>query len=120
MCVNRLRASCWFDYVQSLKKTYNGVCNSVFWTLSIVYILIKLPGLRLAQPGGPTARVSVLLPFYLKTEAEFSFRKVVILLKYRRWTMSKKTLLQIITHHCQNPLDFIQWSAITSRNEGVE
>jgi hypothetical protein len=27
------------------------------------------PGLRLAQPGGPTARVSV-LPFYLKTEED--------------------------------------------------
>jgi hypothetical protein len=32
---------------------------------------------------------------------------VVILLKYRRWTMSRKTLLQIITHHRQNPLGFI-------------
>jgi hypothetical protein len=27
------------------------------------------PGLRLAQPGGPTAKVSV-LPFYLKTEED--------------------------------------------------
>jgi hypothetical protein len=47
-----------------------------FWTLSIVCILIKLlrfgslsssvfrprPGLRLADPGGPTARVSVIPP----------------------------------------------------------
>jgi hypothetical protein len=66
-----------------------------FWTLSIVYILIKLlrfgswiffrlevkkgrtetvavgpgSGLRLAQPGGPAARVYV-LPFYLKTEED--------------------------------------------------
>jgi hypothetical protein len=28
------------------------------------------------------------------------------LLKYRRWTKSKKPLLQKITHHRQNPLDF--------------
>jgi hypothetical protein len=28
-------------------------------------------------------------------------------LKYRQWTKYKKRLLQIITHHCQNPLDFI-------------
>jgi hypothetical protein len=40
------------------------------------------PGLRLAQLGGPAYRVSVLFPFYLKTEAEYSFRNVVILLFY--------------------------------------
>jgi hypothetical protein len=76
--------------------------------LSIVYISIKLqcfgswfffhlqvkgkrpPGLRLAQPGGPTARVSVL---FLLTEdgKRSSFRNVVILSKYRRWTKSKQT-----------------------------
>jgi hypothetical protein len=65
------------------------ICKSGFWTLSIVCISIKLrfgswiffrlqvkrkdrnpswPGLRLAQPGGPTARISVL--FYLKTEED--------------------------------------------------
>jgi hypothetical protein len=36
-----------------------------------------------------------------------SFRNVVILLKYRRWTKSKKQLLQIITYHRQNLLDFV-------------
>jgi hypothetical protein len=46
-------------YLKCLKR----VCNSVF--LDIVHC----PGLRLAQPGGPTARVSV-LPFYLKTEED--------------------------------------------------
>jgi hypothetical protein len=32
--------------------------------------LLQITGLRLAQPGGPTARVSVLPPFYLKTEED--------------------------------------------------
>jgi hypothetical protein len=53
------------------------------------------PGLRLAQPGGPTARVSV-LPFLPEDGKISSFRNAVILLKYRRWTKSKKSLLQII------------------------
>jgi hypothetical protein len=45
-------------------------------------------GLRLAQPGGPAATVSVLniLP---EDGRRSSFRNVVILLKYRRWTKSK-------------------------------
>jgi hypothetical protein len=65
------------------------------------------PGLRLAQPGGPTARVSV-LPILPEDGRRSSFRNIVILLKKkRRWTKSKKPLLQIITHHSQNPLDFI-------------
>jgi hypothetical protein len=38
------------------------------------------PGLRLAQPEGLADRLSVLFPtFYLKTEAESSFREDVIL-----------------------------------------
>jgi hypothetical protein len=59
---------------------------------------------RLVQPGGPTARVSA-LPFLPEDIRRSSFRNVVILLKYRRWTKSKKQLLQIITHHRQNLLD---------------
>jgi hypothetical protein len=43
-------------------------------------IFVGKRGLRLAQPGGPTDRLSVLFtPFYLKTEAESSFRNVVVL-----------------------------------------
>jgi hypothetical protein len=38
------------------------------------------PGLRLAQPGGPTDRLSVLFPpFYLMTKSESSFGNVAIL-----------------------------------------
>jgi hypothetical protein len=57
-------------------------------------------GPRLAQPGGPTARVSV-LPFLPEDGRRSSFRNV-ILLKYRRWTVSKKTPLQtsILIHSC--------------------
>jgi hypothetical protein len=49
--------------------------------------LVKLagagPGLRLAQPGSPTDRFSVLFPlFYLMMKAESIFRNVVILLSY--------------------------------------
>jgi hypothetical protein len=36
------------------------------------------PGTRLAQPGGPTARVSV-LPFYLKTEEDLASKTLSIL-----------------------------------------
>jgi hypothetical protein len=53
------------------------------------------PGLRLAHPGGPTAMVSV-LPFLPEDIERSSFWNVVILLKYRWWTKSKKKpLLQI-------------------------
>jgi hypothetical protein len=52
-------------------------------------------GLRLDHPGGLTARVSV-LHFLPEDGRRSSFRNVVILLKYRRWTKSKKEkLLQI-------------------------
>jgi hypothetical protein len=56
-------------------------------------------GLRLAQPGGPIARVSV-LPFLPEDGRRSSFRKVVILLKYRRWKKSKKPRLQITINLC--------------------
>jgi hypothetical protein len=50
----------------------------------------QFPGkcIELAQPGGPTARVFV-LPFLPEDGRRSSFRNVVILLKYRRWTKSK-------------------------------
>jgi hypothetical protein len=108
----------------------------LFWTLSIVHILIKLLRFgswiffRLRVKRGRTETLAVGLPgwaslnkittFRKLDQLEFlfspflpedwrrsSFRNVVILLRYRRWTMSKKALLQIITHHRQNPLDFI-------------
>jgi hypothetical protein len=47
--------------------------------------------LRLAQSGGPTARFSVLL-LLPEDGRRSSLRKVLILLKYRRWTKSKNTL----------------------------
>jgi hypothetical protein len=71
----------YYYYQRSLKGSDDGV---------------SCPGLRLAQPGGPAARVSVIL-FLPEDGRRSSFRNVVILLKYRQWTKSKKTLLQIIT-----------------------
>jgi hypothetical protein len=51
-----------------------GFCPSIFtWR-----------GLRPAQPGGPTARVSV-LPILPEDGRRSSFRNEVILLNYRRW-----------------------------------
>jgi hypothetical protein len=55
--------------------------------------------MRLAQPGGSIAKVSV-LPFLPEDGRRSSFRNVVILLKYRRWTMSKKPLSQITNETC--------------------
>jgi hypothetical protein len=52
------------------------------------------PDLRLAQPGGPTTRISV-LSFFPEDGRRSSFRNV-ILFKFRRWTKSKKTILQIL------------------------
>jgi hypothetical protein len=105
------------------------ICNSIFWTLSSVCILLhfgswiffrlqvkRSPGLRLAEPGGPTARVFV-LPFSSEDGRRSSFRNI-ILLKYRRWIMSKKMLLQIITHHHQNPLDIINFITLYSARHG--
>jgi hypothetical protein len=43
------------------------------------------PGLRLAEPGGPTAMVSV-LPFLPEDGRRSSFRNVVILLTFWQWT----------------------------------
>jgi hypothetical protein len=52
-------------------------------------------GLTLAQPWDPAARVSV-LPILLEDGRRSSLRNVTkFLLKYRRWTKSKKPLLQI-------------------------
>jgi hypothetical protein len=80
----------------------------MFWKLDLLPSSGKKgrTGLRLAQPGSPTARVSV-HPFLPEDGRRSSFQNVVILFKYRRWTKSKKLLLQIITHHHQNPLDYI-------------
>jgi hypothetical protein len=58
----------------------------MFWKLDL--LPSSGPGLRLAQPGGPTARVSV-LSFLPEDGRRSSFRNV-ILLKYRQWTKSKK------------------------------
>jgi hypothetical protein len=91
---------------QTLIDTFKQSIKAVFWALSIVYISIKLrcgswilfrlqieeegtlavgppasdlrPGLRLAQPGGPTARVSV-LPILLEDGRRSSFRNVILL-----------------------------------------
>jgi hypothetical protein len=60
------------------------------------------PGWASLRPG--PGRVSV-LPFLPEDGRRFSFRNV-ILLKYRRRAESKKLLLQIITHHRQNPSPF--------------
>jgi hypothetical protein len=80
------------------------ICNSGFLdivrrqyfnktTFRKLDLLLHLrPGLRLAQPGGPTLKVSV-LPFLTEDGRRSSFRNVDILLKYRRWTMSKKTTI---------------------------
>jgi hypothetical protein len=66
--------------------------NSHLFDRVLVEICKIYPGLRLAQPGGPTARVSV-LPFLPEDGRRSSFRNV-ILLKYRQLTKSKKTILQ--------------------------
>jgi hypothetical protein len=88
---------------------------------------LRPPGLRLAQSGGPTARVSV-LPFLPEDIRRSSFRNVVILLKYRRRIKSKNPVLQIIQHHRQNPSDLSRYFSfaptvseghITSTNEFV-
>lgn len=43
----------------------------MFWTS------LGTPSLRLARPRGPTVRLRALFPpFYLKTEIEYSFRNV--------------------------------------------
>jgi hypothetical protein len=47
------------------------------------------PDVRPPQPGGPKARVSV-LPFWSE-DRKSGFQNVVILLKYRQWTKSKKS-----------------------------
>jgi hypothetical protein len=52
---------------------------------------LEAGGLRLAQPGGPTARVSI-LPFLPEDRRRSSFRNIVTLLKYRQWTKSRKPL----------------------------
>jgi hypothetical protein len=45
--------------------------------------------------------------FYLKTEAESSFRNVVLLFyNLKRWTSPKEQFLHTITHHRQKPSDF--------------
>jgi hypothetical protein len=65
-------------YVVPLPETvFFGHCpSSIFNKITTFRKLDLLPSsgpgsvLRLAQPEDPTARVSVLLPFYLKTEED--------------------------------------------------
>jgi hypothetical protein len=60
--------------------TVSETMESKYELTQLVGLAWTCPGLRLAQPGGPTDRVSVLfLLFYLKTEAESSFQNAVIL-----------------------------------------
>jgi hypothetical protein len=64
--------------------------------------------LAVESPGCASIRPGFCPSFVLPEDGRrSSFRNVVILLKYGRWAKSKKPLLQIITHHRQNPLDFI-------------
>jgi hypothetical protein len=67
-------------------------------------------GLGQAQPGAKQIGFLFFPPFfYLKMEAESSFRNVVILLFYNLddGKKSKRTILLIITHHRQKPSDFV-------------
>jgi hypothetical protein len=92
------------------------ICNSILLGIVRVYILIKLlrfgswiflrlqvkrgrtetPGWASLRPANQGAQQLGFLssPFLPEDGRWSSFRNVVILLKYRRWTMPKKTLLQ--------------------------
>jgi hypothetical protein len=80
---------------------------AVFWTMSIVYILIKLQRFgswiffHLLVKRGRTETLAVGPPGWASLRPG------------RWWTMSIKPLLQIVTHHRQNPLDFI-WHSVYS------
>jgi hypothetical protein len=80
------------------------ICKTGFLDIVHLFFLNKIttfrkldllpPGLRLAQPGGPTSRVSA-LPFLPEDGRRSSFRNVVILLKYRRLTKSKNRFYRL-------------------------
>jgi hypothetical protein len=94
---------------------YNYTIVSLNWLAGISFE--PGPGLRLAQPGAPTDRVSV-LPILPEDGRRSSFRNV-ILLKYGRWTKSKKTLLQSIKRTWRWPHDgrnMFKWD----RSESVQ
>lgn len=66
------------------------------------------PCLRLAKPGGPTGSSSVLIPLLPVDGNSNQLSKYYsfIILKFRWWTKSRRTLLHIIMYHCQKPSDF--------------
>jgi hypothetical protein len=80
------------------------ICSILLWAL----LCYSCPGLRLAQPGGPTGRVSVLfLFFFTRRWKQNPASEMWFYLWFRQWTKSKKTILQNIMHHCQKPSDFV-------------
>jgi hypothetical protein len=91
---SQLSYSCVRTNLRSAIVEYTESVEMVFWTLSIVCISTKL------QRFG--------------SWIFFRLPSVVILLNYRRQTKSKKTILQIITHHRQNPLDFTNIECFTT------
>jgi hypothetical protein len=86
--------SCFLDFVHRLY--FNKI--TTFRKLD----LLPSSGKKERQkPRGPTARVSV-LPFLPEDGRISRFRNVVIVLKYIRWTKSKKPLLQATTVSSHN------------------
>jgi hypothetical protein len=76
-----------WQYSQCKRQFCMARLKTHFQTLLLIFLgafrKIPGPGLRLVQPRSPTDRHSVLFPpFYLKTEAESSFRNVIALLFY--------------------------------------
>jgi hypothetical protein len=119
-------ASFWFERGRMWSGIHNTTCKSGFLDLSIVYILIEVlrfgswiffrlqvkrkdrnPSWSEASSTRGPNNYGFCPSFLPEDGRRSSFRNVVILLKYRRWTKSKKQLLQIIMHHRQNPLDLI-------------
>jgi hypothetical protein len=67
---------------------------------------IRGPGLRLAQPGGPTARISV-LPLFTWRRKKIQLPKRSNFIKILTMDNVKKNAITDFTNHRQNPLDFI-------------
>jgi hypothetical protein len=87
-----------------MQKFWIQICNE---DVSLVEIASDLD--QVAQPGGPTTRVSVLFLFTWRRKKIQIPKLCVFIYNLDDGQKFKKPILQIITHHHQKPSDFIYY-----------
>jgi hypothetical protein len=93
----KIDSVCSFNLIETITWQLNACCNNVktdeVWRVLTMVRYNLGPGLRLARPGGPTARVSV-LPFFTWRRKKIQLPKRSNFIKILTMDKVKKTVLQ--------------------------